>query len=286
MPNLPRVVRTAGCFALVLCGFSLFIAPPANAALSVSPTRIVHQGTPRQTLHGQFAIENHGEDVLEVSVQPEDWARGLSGPRGPVPWLTVRPTHVTLKPGKRARVNYTIRIPNDASGELRSQIFFTTGGAGTMSPRTRLGTIIYVGIKGTEQVEAAIGKVDAFYTVETPGAEQPDRLDIAMRIHNRSNVHIVPEGEVLIRDAQGRQVASVLMPAGWGLLPHEEDLYHAIGHGIFLQPGRYTLDIRVRCGHDLEHPILMTKTLESTLGPKGQLKLIEPQTPPTGSLTP
>ncbi len=267
--------------ALSLATLAIFCvpAPLAQAGVSVSPTRVVHQGKPKQVIRGAFTVTNTAEEPIEVRVEPEDWAGGISGKRDPVPWLRVKPTRVKLKPGKPADVKYTIRIPKDASGELRTQVFFSTGGAGTNAPRARLGAILYIAIEGTERLAASIGRVHVYYTAATEGAKRPDRLEVVMRIYNGSNVHIVPEGEVLVRDAKGRVVATVPLPAGWGLLPNEEDKYHAIGHGVHLQPGTYTINIRLQCGQDLEHPITVTKDLEATVNAQGHLKLVEPQTP-------
>ena len=67
------------------------------------------------------------------------------------------------------------------------------------------------------------------------------------------------------RDHHQQAVATLLLPAGWGLLPNEEDGYHAIGHAIYLKPGPYTLDLELHCGHDVLHPITFTKRVEVVL---------------------
>ena len=140
----------------------------AEAGLNVSPTRTVLQGKPNKTLTGYYTLTNEGDAPLQVSVEPEDWAGGIGGGRGPVPWLQVKPTKLTLRPGKPSRVKFTVRIPKDASGELRAQVFFTTieagkasDGKGAVSLRSRLGTIIYVVAEGTERIEGDIAKAEA-----------------------------------------------------------------------------------------------------------------------------
>lgn len=256
------------------------MATTVDAALSVSPTRVVLQAAPAETQTGFFVVENTGDDPIDVSVEPEDWSGGMQGDRASVQWLTVRPKRLTLRPRKSVRVKYTIHVPNDASGELRAQVFFTTERSGGSIPmRSRLGTIIYVGIEETEHIEGEIRKVDASYTASTPGIAKPDRLDVAIQIRNRGNVHIVPEGRVVIRDAEGRTVATVLLQPGWGLLPHEEELYHAIGQGVYLSAGRYTVDVTILCGGDLHHPIPSTRAFEAVVTDTGTLQLESPHTP-------
>lgn len=255
------------------------VTPIAEAALSVSPSRVVLQGKPSEKKVGYFTLENQGHEPLRIVVEPEDWSGGIGGSRGTVAWLSVKPTQLTLRPKKQARVKYTVRIPDDAGGELRTQVFFTMEtppAGGAMPMRSRLGTIIYVGIEGTERIEAAITDVQGFYTASTPGIAHPDRVDFAIGIHNRGNAHIVPEGQVVIRSEKDQlTVATVRLQGGWGLLPNEQDTYHAIEHNIHLQPGRYTLDLTVFYGGDFRRPMTATKTLKAEVTPRHEFRLLE-----------
>ncbi len=257
----------------------LWFCGVVEAGLSVSPTRVVLQGKPSAVLTGFFTLENQGHEPLRVLVEPEDWSGGIGGARGKVSWLTVKPMSFTLHAGKQKRVKYTVRVPKDASGELRTQVFFTVEDAptpGSMPMRSRLGTIIYVGIEGTEQISAEITSVQGFYTASTPGIAQPDRIDLAIGIQNHSNAHIVPEGQVVIRSEKDQlTVATVRLQSGWGLLPNEQDTYHAIEHNVHLKPGAYTLDITIFCGGDLRHPVTVTTTRKATVTDKGEFHLLQ-----------
>lgn len=277
--GVARWVRI-GFWILIACHVSLVTCHGiAEAGLSVSPTRVVLQGKPSAVLTGFFTLENQGHEPLRVLVEPEDWSGGVGGARGKVEWLTVKPTSLALRAGKHARVKFTVRIPKTASGELRTQVFFTMEGAaapGSMPMRSRLGTIIYVGIEGTEHIDAAITSVQGFYTASTPGIAQPDRLDLAIDIHNRSNTHIVPDGQVVIRSEKDQlTVAIVRLQSGWGLLPNEQDTYHAIEHNVHLKPGSYVLDITIFYGGDLRHPATVTKTLNAIVNEKREFHLLE-----------
>lgn len=262
--------------AAAWCAF----AGGAEAALSVSPTRVVIQGKPGQKLAGEFDVTNTGKEVIAIAVEPEDWAGGAAGGRGAVAWLKIQPEQLGLKPGQSRKVKYTLRVPKDASGEMRAQIFFTTaleeGGEGM---RSRLGAILYVVIKGTPRVQAALGAIKVHYTASTAGIAKPDRLDVALRIHNQSNVHLIPEGKMVFKDADDQVVARVLLPPGWGLLPGEESLYHAIAAGVYLKPGRYTLEVTIQGGADVQQPITLQKTLTAILSPAYQWTLEESSAP-------
>ena len=253
------------------------LAPAADASLTVSPPRVVLQVKSGKSQAGFFTLRNAGDEPLEITVEPEDWAEGMGGARKPVSWLTVKPAALTLAPGKEARVKYTIRTPKDASGELRTQVFFTTKGVGpqAMAMRSRLGAIVYVALEGTEQIAAEVTRISAAYTAATPGVAQPDRLDVSVGILNKSNVHIVPEGRVILRGSKSERVAAVDFPQGWGLLPREEDLYHAIGSGVYIKPGRYTAEVEVFYGADVRKPKRTVKTFEAELAEDGSWRFSE-----------
>ena len=270
------MTRPPALHAVIAASFAMLMAAPlARAAVSVSPPRVVLQAKPKETRVGFFTVENTGDEPLTIKVEPEDWSGGMGGKRGAVPWLRVKPTNLVLGKGKSARVKFTVRVPAGASGELRAQVFFTTESGGGISMRSRLGAIIYVGVEGTERIEGSLTHTELFYTAATPGVATPDRLEVVMRIHNRGNAHIVPEGTIVLRDQEGRTVATIPLPPGWGLLPNEEDTYHAIGHGVHLKPGVYTVDITVECGNDLRHPKTITKTVRAEVGQKGIARVLE-----------
>ena len=204
------------------------------------------------------------------------------GERRPAEWVSVKPKRLTLRPGQTARVKYQIRVPRQASGELRAQMFFTTETrTGSMPMRSRLGTVIYVGVEGTERIEAAITRWSVSYTSGTPGAPRPDRLDVLVGIQNHGNAHIVPSGTILIDDEEGRRVATASWREGWGLLPREEDAYHAVEPGVHLKPGRYTMTLVVTVGGDLRKPVTITERRPALLDDRWQFELLPAETLPS-----
>ncbi len=154
-------------------------------------------------------------------------------------------------------------------------MFFTTQTSGPTPLRSRLGTIIYVGIAGTERIEGAITNVDATYTAATPGIAKPDQLDVSIRILNQGNAHIVPEGKVRLRNTAGHILATMTLQPGWGLLPHEEDAYHVMGHGIPLKPGRYLLELNLLFGSDVRRPTAIRKLFEAVVTEDEKFRLLD-----------
>jgi hypothetical protein len=148
--------------------------------------------------------------------------------------------------------------------------------------RSRLGTIIYVGIEGTEQIALAVTNVDVTYAATTPGVAAPDRLEIIATVSNIGNAHIVPAGAVIIRDPHGRQMADIPIQSGWGLLPKQQDAYRAIGQGVALPPGRYQVEVHVTGGGDLRQPKTTHGRTSFTLHPDWRIDVApyEPQPEP------
>jgi len=269
-------MRRTWFWVLMVTGGVLAFCGVGEAALSVEPTRAVHQVKRGRVQRGVFHVTNTGAQPVAVTVEPEDWSQGLSAQREPAPWITVNPGALNLEPGQSADVHYTVRVPRRASGELRTQVFFTTEQASEgLSLRSRLGAIIYVAVKGTEQVGAEIRGVTAHYTPSHAGAPKPDQLDVAIRVRNRGNTHAIPAGHVILRDADGQVAAKVDIRSGWGLLPREEDVYHAIGHDVHLKPGEYTAEVTVMVGQDLGSPVTATKTFQARVTHGGHLQLLD-----------
>lgn len=257
--------------ALILTGMPNGV----EAGLQVGPSRVVLEGRPGQSLKGSFAVRNDGEIPLRVDVEPEDWAGGMHGERAAPNWISVRPSQFTIKPGQERKVRYKIRVPKGASGELRTQVFFTTHTEGSVGLRSRLGVIIYVAIEGSVLIEGDVTAVKLFYKASTPEIARPDRFEIVINIQNLGTVHVVPRGRAVIRTMKGRLVAKIDLPSGWGLLPNEQDAYHAIGHGVHLRPGRYLLELTTIFGEDLGHSIPVLRAYEFVLTEDWQIQLLE-----------
>jgi hypothetical protein len=281
-------MRGAVLSLVFTCVAGLLVAAPAHAALKVTPSRTVLTGKPGQLLVGYYLLENVGEDAepVDVTIEPEDWAEGMGGERKPPEWLKVLPKELQVKPGKQVKVKYWIRVPHDASGELRTQVFFTsttsTEKAGA-TIRARLGVIIYLGIEGTQQFAATIKQVEGFYQASTPGVPKPDRLSLAIKLWNGGNAHIAPEGDVLVRNEKKETVARFRLRGGWGLLPKETNTYQAIGEGVYLKPGRYSFYITINYGGDLLHPDTVGKIIEGEITEDYQVHLVGEDSQPDSS---
>ena len=91
--------------AAALMAALLAQAGPVGASLLLSPVRVVLQAKPKESATGFFKVENQAAEPIRVTVEPEDWADGVSGERQAPDWLKVKPSAFWLKPGKGARVD-------------------------------------------------------------------------------------------------------------------------------------------------------------------------------------
>lgn len=226
--------------------------PLAEAALSVAPSRVVLKLKAGERETGFYTVQNRGDAKLSVKVQPVDWSYGIHGKRETVEWFTVDPKEFVLKPGEEAKVRYRVKTSKSDEGENRTQVFFISEPIGGESPLvTRLGTIVYVAIDGTERLEASITdvRVDSLNGVEE--VEKPDKLRFHIDILNLGNAHVVPEGRVVIYDDEENRVEHIKLTGGWGLLPQETHTYQALKSGVYLKPGNYTAKIFIFYGGDL-----------------------------------
>ena len=128
-----------------------------HAGIGVKPTVTELSLSPGKKKAGIFTVLNDGEETVKVKVELEDWRRREEEVRVDS-WLKIKPREFKLAPGKVRKVKYKIKVPEEAEGEMVAMVFFGSlapagGGVGI---KTRFGVSIYVGIKGTEVIEANI----------------------------------------------------------------------------------------------------------------------------------
>ncbi len=264
---------------IFLLALSFLMAPVVQASVSVGPSRVVLKMNAGEKESGFYTVQNKGDAKLKVNVEPVDWAYGVEGEREPIDWLSVDPKEFVLKPGEEKKVRYRVKTNKSDTGEKRTQVFFVSQPLGGESPLvSRLGTIVYVAIEGTEILEASIVgvKVDSLSSV--PEVDKPDKLRFDVSILNLGNCHIVPEGRVVIKNDAGRSVDQIKITGGWGLLPQETHGYQALKAGIYLKPGDYTADVLIFYGGDLNKRRKAEKTVHFRVNEAGEAALYDPET--------
>jgi len=160
-------------------------------AIEISPLTMELSIGPGRTYTGTINLTNDGKNPEHIRVFCQDWALKPDGvvvfaaagrlPGSASGWVQVTPTEFDVAPGKTQPVRYTVRVPEDASGESRTVILFEAGAQKLNLPGApsalipRVGTILYVQVGQAPAVQAKVtgfelGPEGGYLTIENQGA--------------------------------------------------------------------------------------------------------------------
>jgi hypothetical protein len=104
---------------------ALFGASFAHAAVTPeSATTEARVAAPGSTYRGTITLSNSGKTPADVKIYQSDYSFSADGrssfgspgtvPRSNASWLHLGQEQITIRPGERARVDYEVRVPDDA----------------------------------------------------------------------------------------------------------------------------------------------------------------------------
>ena len=198
-----RIVR-----GMIVCGICLIViilhTGMALAGIGAQPTVSEIEVAPGTEKSGTIAVANSDTTPVAVKVETEDWLKLRTG-SAPIElkeWLNIGDTELFLGPSETKNAVYSVKIPPDIKGELIAQIYFSGGstGSGALNISSRFGVALYVGIEGTEVVDADIKNLRVEQSI------------VSFTIENLGNVHIRPSGGLLIKNSQGIITGEVTVP--------------------------------------------------------------------------
>lgn len=230
-------------FTLIVTGL---LAGEAWAGLRVGPSVIERVVPPGSMAVGTYQVTNTGESPIQVRVEFEDWMAVLFGKRSEIPveeWLQLEPSQFELKPGETKEIQYRVRTPGGLRGEKVAQVFFSVETA--KGVRSKLGLIFFLTAQGTEKLEADIEKA-TFEVVPAEGGG--DELNASIRFRNSSNVHIRPQGALVILRGKEKQ-QEILIREVPGVYPDTRYDFSYRYPLEKLRPGEYTVRLRLDYGH-------------------------------------
>jgi len=214
-------------FATILIVGGLFLSQQVFA-LTISPVRFEISGDPGQTLSGEIILFN-GQDTTETfySSFEKFEARGEGGEPHFIPvteglatWIKTD-AQVTLKPGERKTIPFTIDIPQDAEpGGHFATIFW-----GTTPPEiTEQGQVVIGAKVGTLILLTVSGEIREGGGILEFGTENKVFTSLPItffyRFANDSNDRIKLDGEIEIRNIFGvRTVVLEANPVQGNVLP-------------------------------------------------------------------
>lgn len=218
----------------------LFLQGIANAGFQVDPFIVEVMVSPEEVNEFFFTVSNVGENPVNVTVEPEEWALGSIDFHE---WLVIDPKEFELKGREVKKVKYKINVLKDATGELMCMVFFVfqEKGKGASNIGVRYGVPIYAVIKGTGNLDVVIESIDINYDKE----KQVFNGEIL--IDNRSNVHIRPEIRVSIYSEKGEIVAGFKLPYKQPV-QREQKRPFIFSKEMVLGPGKYKVIIKADCG--------------------------------------
>lgn len=226
---------------------------------------------PGEAATGTIELENQANEPVRLEVYLQDWeyVEGGSGdklfsPPGSSPWsaaswISYFPKQLELPARGKGVVEYTVRVPADASGGRYAVLFFESVLARTKANEQgvtvqytgRLGSLFEVDVAGTirragEIAEVALGR---------PDEDRP--LTLAYTFLNTGNVAARPKAYFNIVDASGRYFGRGEFPPLY-TFPGRAGTATAQWTGR-LDPGDYTVLLTVDVG--TEEPLVIERPL-------------------------
>jgi len=204
---------------LILLFLILGFFPFQSLALTISPAKIIISADPGEKVETTMRVRNDLErTVTHISSVERYTVRGGEEPIfypeafGLPTWIEV-PSELTLGPGESVDVPVKIRIPEDAPpGGHYAAIFWATAppkGEGAVGIVTKVGALVLLEVSG-EVIES--GEVVDFRAPKKLFTHRPVSFSFALK--NTGNVHLMPSGEVIIKNIFGRTLAILKVNPG------------------------------------------------------------------------
>jgi P pilus assembly chaperone PapD len=141
-------------YLLVL--FVALLACSASASIGVGPLTLIIEAGPGGSSSGYFKVINDGQNPEDITISLADWSLGLDGgiqfaepgtvERSLANWISYSPATFRLEPGQIQRVDFTITVPSEKSGDHWT-LFFVEGSEVTPVAQTTGALTTSVGVK-------------------------------------------------------------------------------------------------------------------------------------------
>lgn len=228
--------------------------PTSRSALSVSPGIVDSALDPGTTFTIDISLANQSPRPVTI--------RASAGPLVPEQevdeayraafddsaWFTVNNPNFNLLAQERKKVGVTVTVPPDAEpGGHYATINFDSfhseqTAADPLAVNARVGVVVLLSVTGDVRERASfVGpiRVDTFDTDTHP-------TEFALTLRNEGNVHVLPQGKLVVRNVFGRVVEELPLPPGT-LLPGTDREYPVTWkHGLIA--GIYTVEAEIIAG--------------------------------------
>lgn len=198
-------------------------------------TETVYASTSNFTAKGEA-----GEPDFDLNAVPTDIATWIDYPQGPL----------TIAPNDNLRIPITIRVPKNAEpGGHYAAVFFgndpakTNKDGGQVAIRSLLGSLVIVRVTGDVREAATVSE---FKTENDKTTVDSLPANFILKIKNSGNVHVRPQGTVVIKNMFGGETARIAInEVNGAVLPNSIRAFSSIwtktgktGKGFFGKVGQ------------------------------------------------
>lgn len=209
------LISIVGCSAVPFAVKAITLIPPSAEFSDVVPgatvpskLKLYNESASTVTVYPETANFTALDETGTPNIIFDDVDEGLET------WITVEPGPFTIEPGQRLEVPFSINVPEDAApGGHYAAIMFSPQEPvavqqGQVAIGQKIGTLVLLRVAGTLNES---GQIAQFSTIDGDivGKTRYSRLPVEfeVRFQNRGNVHLRPNGSVVIRNMLGGTAA-------------------------------------------------------------------------------
>ncbi len=235
-----------GCI-LLFC--ITLLAPVLALDLGISPPDINIKINRGEQYKGELYVFGSENEAIQVKVYPMDWSLSTIGnyqflPMGTIKrsaasWVSFFPRTFNLPPKRGQKIEYTIKVPNDAWGSYWAALMVETNPTASSPPGQfqvmmagRVAYIIRIDINGSP---LGTGKIER---LKLDWDQEQSKLEASLRIKNSGASMLRFKGRLELKDSQGKAVTSIPFREGY-ILPDYTREFSLTDHKINLKPGFY-----------------------------------------------
>lgn len=241
------VIKAFRVWILIL--FIILLTPALAIDLGISPPDINLKINPGEQYQGELYLFGSEKEAVQIRIYPMDWSLSTSGnyqflamgtlKRSAAPWISFSPKNVNLPPKRGQKVEYTIKVPQNASGSYWAALMAETNptideasGRVQVMMAGRVAYIIRIDINGSQ---SGIGKIEK---LRLNWNQENKRLEAYLKIKNSGDSMLRFKGKLELKDSQGKGVGTIPFREGY-ILPDYTREFELVDQKLNLNPGFY-----------------------------------------------
>lgn len=220
--SFQNLIRYGSALLFILVT-SVFVSSPAFAqtSLTIIPPRFELFSNPGETIAEKIRVKNNSDAPVTYTIRVEDFT--TSGEEGQVVleedqpdtsfslarWIEPASKDLILQPNEEKSISFIVNTPRNAEpGGHYASILFISGQDNPAVPggaavSQRVGSLVLLRVSGnvTEKALLETFSTDKYY-------DKPP-VNFLLRLKNEGNVHLRPQGTIVITDMFGKKVDEV-----------------------------------------------------------------------------